>query len=185
MPNADALIVNVLAKIGQRVPAAKLVKLVYLVDYIHFQHFGETVTGFEYQWDHYGPNAVGHGIVDAAERLAREEQVGSTLSPNAFGGTTKYFSLNPVSSLPTLTAKVEMVLNDVIHRYGRLSVKKITAETKKTGPFKKISHYDTLTMEYSIPSMSATAEDSLAYHRDLRENGTIPLEELKRAYGFQ
>ena len=70
----DHVILSVLAKVGGGVPATKLVKLVYLVDYMHYQHFGETVTGLEYQWDHYGPNAVQHGIVSAAEGLA--------LSPN-------------------------------------------------------------------------------------------------------
>ena len=63
------LILRVLEEAGKQMSAA-LVKLVYLVDYVHYQHYGETVTGFHYCWDHYGPNAVGHGIVREANELA-------------------------------------------------------------------------------------------------------------------
>ena len=69
MSDEKNVVLNVLGNVGGRVPATKLVKLVYLTDYIHFQHFGETITGLTYQWDHYGPNAIGHAIVTSAEKF--------------------------------------------------------------------------------------------------------------------
>jgi uncharacterized phage-associated protein len=181
---ADDVILNVLRKVGGRVPATKLVKLVYLVDYVNFQHYGETMTGFEYQWGHYGPSAVGHGTIGAAEKLSKEGKVLYKLEQNAFGGTTKYFGLSQGSDIGALNAKGEMVLDDVVHKYGKLSVKQITAETKKTNPFKNAAQYDMLTMEHSLPALSATEEDAKAYHQDLEENGALSLEEIKKAYGI-
>ena len=124
----DSVIQSVLAKVGGNVPATKLVKLVYLVDYAHYQRFGETVTELEYQWDHYGPNAVQHGIISAAESLAGKNQISYKHSENQHSYVTKYFSAIPDCEIPTLNAKAEMVMSDVVSRYGQLSVKKITEE---------------------------------------------------------
>ena len=179
---AGDVILSVLAKAGGRVPATKLVKLVYLVDYIHYQHFGETVTGLEYQWDNYGPNAVKHGIISKAEWLAQENQINYRPANNLWSGTAKYFNSIPDSAIPTLPDTVEMVISDVVNRYGKLSVRDITAASKKTGPFKKASQYDMLTMEQSAPAMSTTAEDTEAYRRDVEERGTLTLEQVKREY---
>ena len=180
----DSVIQNVLAKVGGGVPATKLVKLVYLVDYVHYQHFGETVTGLEYQWDHYGPNAVQHGIVREAESLAGKKQIVYKATDNPRGGVTKYFSAIRDFELPTLDAKAEMVMSDVVNRYGDLSVEKITEVTKKTSPFKNASQYDMLTMKQLAPALSATAEDVEAYQSDLAEHGTLTLEQVKRNYGL-
>ena len=181
----DHVILSVLAKVGGGVPATKLVKLVYLVDYMHYQHFGETVTGLEYQWDHYGPNAVQHGIVSAAEGIALKKQIAFKATDNAYGSVTKYFRSIPDTETPTLDAKAEMVVIDVVNCYGKLSVKEITAVSKKTSPFKKASQYDMLTMEQLAPALTATAEDVEAYNRDLEENGTLTLEQIKREYGLE
>ena len=184
MQDADRVILSVLHKAGSRVPATKLVKLVYLVDYIHYQHYGRTVTGLEYQWDHYGPNAVRHGIIRAAERLSTEGVVDYRAENTSFGNVTKWFGLNPSAELPPLDEEAEMAIGDVVHRFGKLSVQAITAETKKTAPFRAASQYDLLKMEQSAPAFGATPEDLQAFFRDVEDNGTISLEEVKREYGL-
>ena len=130
----DHVILSVLAKVGGGVPATKLVKLVYLVDYIHYQHFGETVTGLEYQWDHYGPNAVQHGIVSAAEGLALKKQIAFKAIDNAYGSVTKYFRSIPDTETPTLDAKAEMVMSDVVNCYGKLSVERDCGSQQENQP---------------------------------------------------
>ena len=181
----DHVIQIVLAKVGGGVPATKLVKLVYLVDYVYYQHFGKTVTELEYQWDHYGPNAVQHRIVSVAEDLAGKNQIIYRKVDNAYGDVTKYFNAIPDAEIPTLDATVEMVMDDVVNRYGKLSVKKITEVTKKTSPFKNASQYDMLTMEQLAPALSTTAEDVEAYNRDLEEHGVLTLEQVKYEYGLE
>ena len=186
---SESVIQRVLTMVGGRVPATKLVKLVYLVDYVHYQHFGETVTGFEYQWDHFGPNAVQHGIVSAAQRLAGKNLINYETAGNQYGsqygGITKYFSAIPDAEIPTLDAAAEMVMSDVVSRYGKLSVKQITAVSKNTRPFKNASQYDMLSMEQSAPAVSAAPEDVKAYQADLAEHGVRTLEQVKRAYGLE
>ena len=185
MSAAEDVILNVLSGVKGPVPATKLVKLIYLVDYVHFQHYGSTVTGFQYQWDHYGPNAVGHAIVGEAERLALTEQVNYTQRQNSYGGITKYFELTADCDVPTLSPEPEMAINDVIHQHGRLSVKDITAESKKTEPFRNASPYDMLKMDHSIPAVTTTEEDWRAYQADIEENGTLSLEQIKERYGLE
>src|SRR5437762_1544089 len=55
----------------QAVARTKLVKLIYFIDYIYFQHRGRTLTGLRYVWDHFGPNAENDEIRDSAEELVK------------------------------------------------------------------------------------------------------------------
>ena len=114
-----------------------------------------------------------------------KKQIASEATDNAYGSATTYFLSIPDTETPTLDAKAEMVMSDVVNCYGKLSVKGITAVSKKTGPFKKASQHDMLTMEQLAPALTATAEDVEAYNRDLEENGTLTLEQIKRDYGLE
>ena len=182
MRDAETVILNVLARAKRRVPATKLVKLVYLVDYVYFQHYGETATGLEYQWDHYGPNAVQHGIVDAAEQLAQKCQLTYHRERNAMGSVTKWFSTSSDVAVPVLDDKTNMVVRDVVDQYGTLSVEAITAVSKNTQPFKNASQYDMLVMQQSAPALGTTDDDVQAYLRDIEANGTLTLEEINSEY---
>ena len=181
----EGVIQGVLARVRGDVPATKLVKLVYLIDYVHYQHFGETVTGLEYQWDHYGPNAVRHGIVSAAEVLADENQISYKTTRDAYGNITKRFGAIPGSVAPVLDSRAELVIGDVVGRYGMLSVEEIKNVSKKTRPFGNASQYDMLTMEQLAPALSAMSGDVDAYQRDLAESGVLTLEQVKREYGLE
>lgn len=184
MVNADKVILRILAGLGQRVHATKLVKLVYLVDYLYFQHFGRTLTGFQYMWDHYGPNAVGHGIVSQATELAEKGLVHITEHPNIYGGTSTLFKIAPDGVAPTLSPEAEMILEDVLQQYSKLSITEITAVTKRTVPFKKAARYGLLSMAQTAPAERTTRSDWAAYQRELKELGTVPLEDLEKRYGM-
>ncbi|MBM3941590.1 MAG: DUF4065 domain-containing protein [SAR202 cluster bacterium] len=178
----EAVIIRVLAGVRGAVPSTKLVKLVYLVDYLHFQHFGRTVTGLQYQWDHFGPNALGHAIISEAEKLAQRDLVKIISQPNIHGGVTISFAQRTGVEGISLSPEAEMVIEDVIHEYGALSVRAITARSKQTAPFKNAAQYRVLSMEQSSPAISAIAGDWDAFQRDLKENGTLSLDEVKRRY---
>lgn len=182
MKTAAAVIVRVLAGAGGPVPSTKLVKLVYFVDYIYFQHYGRTLTEFQYQWDHFGPNALGHGVIAEAHKLAEQDVVKTTCQPNIYGGETISFAARLDAELPTLSPEAEMVIQDVIHQYGRLSVSAITAKSKQTAPFKNAVQYSLLSMEQSAPAGRTTESDWDAYQRDLKENGILTLEQIKKRY---
>ena len=180
---AEQVILAVLAKMNRRVPATKLVKLVYLTDYIYFQHFGRTMTGLRYQWDHYGPNAVGHAIIQTAEGQAREGRLEYQRQENPFGGITKYFLTCSGQDLG-LDNVQEMILDDVIQRYGSLSVEEITRESKKTKPFRQAAQFDLLEMEHQFPAYSASNEDIAAHLREMEDGGTT-LEQIQQRHAVR
>ena len=184
MGSAHAVILTLLVAIKRPTPATKLVKLVYFVDYIYFRHYGRTLTGFQYQWDNFGPNALGHAIVAEAENLVLKDKVKVTLERNIYGGITGKFSQVPGAVIPGLSPEAELVIQDVIQQYGHLSVQSITAKSKRTAPFKDSVQYQLLTMEQSASVGQTKEGDWDAYQRDLKESGTLSLQEAKSRYGL-
>lgn len=182
MATADTVILRVLAGMGEPVQSTKLVKLVYLVDYLHFQYYGSTLTGFQYMWDHYGPNALSHAIINEAHDLADRGLVKTTYKPNIYDGMTIAFEAHPSEEPPPLSDEAEMVVDDVIHQYSMLSIEEITELTKETAPFKKALRYSLLSMEHSAPAGRTNEEEWGAYQHDLKEHGTVSLEDVKQRY---
>lgn len=173
-----AVILRTLAELDKPVNTTRLVKLVYLMDYLHFQFYGRTMTGLKYMWDHFGPNAVGHAIADEANSLAREGKVRVTAEPNIHGGYTIFFAKEPNNDLSQLAPAAQMILCDVLAQYGRLSTEAITKKAKETAPFKSARQYDLLEMRQSAPAVQTTPEDLKAYQRDLKVHGVMKLSDL-------
>ena len=184
MRSAHAVILTLLAALNRPTPATKLVKLVYFVDYIYFKHYGRTLTGFQYQWDHFGPNSLGHAIVAETENLVLQDKVKVILERNIYGSTTERFSQVPGTDIPRLSPEAEMVIQDVIQQYGHLSVQSITAKSKQTAPFKNAVQYELLPMEQIAPAGQSKEGDWDAYQRDLKESGTKSLQDVRRRYGL-
>jgi hypothetical protein len=184
METADKVILRVLTGVGEDVPSTKLVKLVYLVDYTHYQHYGRTLTGFEYVWDHYGPNALDHAIIDKANELVERGLAERVGKPNMYGGETITFKMSPSTEVAELPGEAEMIVQDILSQYGMLSVKNITRLAKRTAPFRDASQYSLLQMEQLSPAGHTSAEDWEAHCRDLEEHGTMSLEEIVQRYGL-
>ena len=159
MSTAHAVILKVLDNARSPLPTTKLVKLVYLIDYSYYEHFGETLTGFQYMWDHHGPNAVSHAIRAEAEALAERGLVTVLHKPNIYDGVTTVFKLSSQAEVEPLSPGAEMVISDILHLFGHYSVAKITAYSKKTRPFKNAKQYDLLVFEQTSPVEHSSAED--------------------------
>jgi hypothetical protein len=69
-------------------------------------------------------------------------------------------------------------------QYGNLSVPAIVAITKRTEPFKVAKQYRLLEMNQSAPAEQTTEGDWDFYQRELKELGTVSLEELQQRYGL-
>lgn len=180
----DRVILRILDHVGRPTASTKLVKLVYLVDYIHFQHFGNTLTGLKYHWDHFGPNALGHGIVSSADSLVDDTLVEKKTMPNIYGGQTVQYRVSPSVETPQLDEVGEMVIHDVIAQYGWHSVTAITKASKKTAPFDSAVQFEPLGMEMRIPAIQIEEDDWEAHIAELEEEGTVSLEELVEEYGL-
>jgi uncharacterized phage-associated protein len=177
------VILRVLAGVGRPIASTQLVKLVYLVDYTYHQHYGETLSGFEYEWDHFGPNALGHGIIKHAEHLAESEcQIKRTEEPNIYGGQTNKFRFMPSSECPNLGIEGEMVINDILAQYGRLSVRSVTKVSKQTAPFEHIPQYSSIQMEHHIPVHRLEEGEWDRHVEEVEQEGTVSLDELIDEY---
>ena len=165
-------------------PITKLVKLVYLIDYSYFEHFGETLTGFRYMWDHHGPNALSHAIRAEAEDLAERGLVRVRHRTTIYDSVTTDFKLGADAVIEPLHAGAEMVISDILHVFGHYSVAKITAYSKETRPFKNAKQYDLLVFEQTSPVEQGSAEDWGAHQRELAELGTTSQEEIMAEYGL-
>ena len=186
-PNVDRasrVVLRVLERVGQFTPSTKMVKLVYLVDYTYYQHYGETLSGLEYQRDHYGPNALDHAIVGHADSLTSDKLLERKSRPTTYGGPMYLYGLAETTSPARLSDAGEMVIDDIVAQYGKLSVKAITRVSKKTAPFANAEQYDHLKMEHSIPVMSAPESNWDGHLAELNQQGTISLEELLEEHGL-
>ena len=182
---ARDVILQILDKMGEPVHSTKLVKLTYLVDYLHFQHHGRTLTGFQYMWDHFGPNAVGHAVIGEAQRLVKDRDATIDCYPNIFGGQTFDFEVAPNKEVKPLPAHAEMLIEDIVKQYGGLSVEKITEVSKQTEPFKTAAQYSVLIMRHSAP-VSQTTDDQWEKHQsDIEEQGMLSLSDVKHRYGLR
>ena len=184
LDRASQVVLRILEHVGEFTPSPKVVKLVYLVDYTYFQHYGETLSGLEYQWGHCGPNALGHAIVGCADSLTGENLLERKSRLNSRGGQMHLYRLADTASPPRLPDAGEMVINDIVAQYGDFSVQKITKASKETAPFENAVQYDLLQMEQTIPAVQAEESAWKSHVSEIEEQGTISLQELTERYGL-
>lgn len=117
----------------------QLVKLVYLVDFLFSRQHGKTLTGLDYIWDQYGPNAKNNQIIKTADTFCK---IAETMT--VFGDSAKRYSLKQAEKI-TLSASEELFIKEVAKQFGSWTVEKITGFTKQTDPFKgKVKQFDAL-----------------------------------------
>ena len=153
MEQSEAVLLGVLYTLSQSVARTKLVKLTYLLDETHYRLSGQTMTGFDYEWSHYGPNAVGNAIVDALDGLVKAGTISMATVPVPNGTAYRYRiapSFDPTRM--SLSADEWAAIHAVVDRYGRMNRDQIVRESKTTTPMKKVSHqYDPLEFEQDPP----------------------------------
>ncbi len=152
MEKVHATIAAVLQALGTSVHRTKLVKLIYLIDELFYEHFGRTLTGLAYMWDDFGPNAIGNAVVKEADRLALKGIVHIDPRLNYYGETSYLYSLEPkkTSLVEKLSEAERYVIRDVVAHYGKYGVRDIVRISKRTEPFKNTEQYSVLKMKKSV-----------------------------------
>ena len=187
---ADLVILRVLQEAresGTRpVYRTALVKLVYLVDYVYAQHLGHTLTGLDYLWDDYGPNAAGNQIVIRADRLQSTGaiQIDKGFTPSGNQRYVYRFAGDTDVSLGDDLG--EQVIRDTVRTYGSLNWSAIVKAAKETRPVVRAKKGDRLDLsrdpqaERRLAQVAATLE-SRSY--DVGGPGAS-ISELKARYGL-
>lgn len=145
-----AVIQGILALLGRQIWRTNLVKLVYLADNRFYECVGETITGNEYWWDNFGPNAVDNAIVKSADSLLRAGNLRANTSLSMQGNRRhQYWVENPeevwdeVASL--LDWGEQQILRDIVKEYGSVnSAVRLAEMSKQTKPFENAKQYDIL-----------------------------------------
>jgi hypothetical protein len=151
MERVHATIVAVLQALGGPVHRTKLVKLIYLIDELFYRHFDQTLTGLNYMWDDFGPNAIGNAVVKEADRLALKGIVHIDPRANYYGETSYLYSLEQGKGglAQKLSDGERYVIRDVVAHYRNYGVRAIVKESKQTEPFKNSQQHGILKMKKS------------------------------------
>ena len=149
----EAVLQGLLYTLSNGVYRTKLVKLIYLLDETNYRLRGRTMTGFDYEWSHYGPNAVGNAIVSTLDGLVKADTITmeNVTTPN---GPAYRYQIAP-SFDPTklsLSADEWAEIRSVNYRYGKMNKDKIVQESKATAPMQKVGcQYNSLKFEQDPP----------------------------------
>ena len=150
---SEAVLQGLLYTLSNGVDRTKLVKLTYLLDETNYRLRGRTMTGFGYEWSHYGPNAVGNAIVSTLDGLVKAGTI-TMENVTTFNYPTNRYQIAP-SFDPTklsLSADEWAEIRSVNYRYGKMDRDEIVQESKATAPMQKVDgQYDSLKFEQDPP----------------------------------
>ena len=151
-----AVLLGLLLALGKDVYRTKFVKLTYLMDEANYRFRGESLTGFRYIWDHYGPNAANNAISDYLDLLVEDGLVrkdSHMLSENRIGFRYKLTGPLDPSDLP-LSSDDWIEICTAVHKYGAMNRDDITRAAKSTKSMKEARQYGLLYMEHDLATNS-------------------------------
>ena len=138
MGRPEAIIAGLLYALKGSVNRTKLVKLTYLLDESEYRLHGKTMTGFDYIWDNYGPNAKANGIVACLAGMVDRDLVTMQRLDGSHGPQYNYrvFRGCVPANLP-LSSEDWVNIFAIAQNYGRLNSKVVVAKSKETEPMKR------------------------------------------------
>jgi len=173
----------------RRLYRTALVKLVYLVDYIYAQHSGgRTLTGLDYIWDSYGPNASHNEIVQHADTLEKPRhdiKIERIVTPA--GNPTYLYEVNEgARDEPLDDALGQAIISDVVAAYGGLNWAQLVRVAKGTRPFHDAKQGQLLNLQPDGQRISRLTKlrDGAVDGRYDSVGTTVTAEELKARYGL-
>lgn len=141
----EAVLVGLLHCIGRKVVRTKFVKMTYLLDDLHYQQTGQSMTSFTYHWDRYGPNAVGNAIVDKLTNLSKRGAVLESQALTPFETYANYYQCADINAADLPLDEIDWVyIRGIAKRYGPMSRQQVVSESKKTLPMQGISQFEVL-----------------------------------------
>lgn len=129
-------ILYLLLQLGKNINRTRLVKLLYLSDFLAKKKLGNKITAIKYNYYYYGP--FSREILDIINELKIEKKILESESENDKG--RKFFSytlLEKDLKLKPLEQKEKKVLDDVIEKYGNMEFNQLMDCVYKTDPIAK------------------------------------------------
>jgi hypothetical protein len=178
------LLQEVARTVGTPIYRTHLVKLAYLADYTYARHTGRTISGLQYVYDNYGPNAEGNEIVKQADRLKTVGLIamGRGSTPN---GNSRYLYQADTGPEVTLGDELaEKIVGDVVRAYGALYWRDVVVASKKTKPFERAKRGDRLAigLDQAMAALEKRVSQSGQDYVSIKRSRTA--RELKAQYGI-
>ena len=179
----SVVIQGILALLGRQIWRTNLVKLVYLADNRFYECVGETITGNEYWWDNFGPNAVDNAIVKRADILIRAGDLRANTSISMQGNRRyKYWVENPKEVWSEVASVLDwgeqQILRDIVKEYGSVnSAVRLAEMSKQTKPFENAKQYEILRFEQN--ERAKELQNMLASSKGFLEEARLGFEDYE------
>ncbi len=147
-----AVLAGLLHALGKGVYRTKLVKLTYLLDEASYRLRGQTMTGFQYMWDNYGPNAEDNRIVRELDQMARAGVI-TMRRVMETPGPAYLYKIGPCCGPATLPLSSDdwVEIHTTVHKYGKLTTKQVVKASKATAPMCGARQYGALVFTQDPP----------------------------------
>ena len=177
----EVVVQGFLGLLGKRVSRTQMVKLVYLADNLFYESTGRTITGTQYVWDHYGPNAVDNRIADTTDQLASEGEVCRVLGSYKGSHIFNYWVNDPHATWRKAASELSdgerQIVRDIARKYGRYNAFDLANLSKKTRPFKNARKYEIL--HFKRNERAKELQNLLASSEDFLEEAKLGFEDLE------
>lgn len=170
-----------LGLLDKRVSRTQIVKLVYLADNLFYESTGRTITGAQYIWDHYGPNALDDSIAVAAERLVGEGEVCRVVGSYQGNHTYNYWVEDSHATWMRAASELSYgerhIVRDIAKKYGRYNATDLASLAKKTKPFENAKQHEIL--QFKRNEHAKELQEMLSASPDFLEEVRLGFEDLE------
>ena len=149
LDKTDAVLLGLLAALRKEVFRTEIVKLTYLLDDLSFRNDYTTITGLSYQWDNYGPNAVGNEIVKRLDALNEMGFVDLRKTVTPQGSLAYGYRVSDTVAITDIPLSIDdwALIQGIVQQYGRMNRKAIVRASKQTLPMKNATQYELLAFQ--------------------------------------
>lgn len=185
MDRSEAVLLGLLYALGREAYRTKLVKLTYLLDEASYRLRGQTMTGLNYVWDHYGPNAVDDAIVCCLDEIAESGAATRNERMTPLNGPAYGYRISPDCDpveLP-LSSDDWVEIHTAVHQYGRLNAPEIARKAKSTASAQKARMRERLVFQQDPPLTEEEIAASPFWRQTLasivNSENSVTIEELR------
>jgi uncharacterized phage-associated protein len=170
LTRTQAVILSVLAGVGDAVAEDKLEKLIYFTDLYYFSHTGQTATEVTYLKGEDAPTATDHEISKQVEELAER----GLIEVHAVSGSDRIKLSHPIEELSAaLQPMAAEILGDVLRKFGPLGVREISEASRDSAPWQAAKTGGKLVMTRSQRQMPVITKDDWERHLAERRSGSV------------
>lgn len=130
------IILLLLNRLNENITRTKIVKLLFLLDYVNYVNNGKKITNISYDYYYYGPYS--RKIIDVIDDMKNENLLSESEHFNSNGNVYYIYSTNSETQNPEqlLDSDETNTFEEVVKKYGHLSLKQLLEYVYSTPPIR-------------------------------------------------